>query len=137
VRTIHKDATFTTGKAAKERKRKKLLKEILSARSSNNGLSPPAEISNTEGSILQFSMGLDVLKRLESQGKIVTDRENSALSGVVPERTSNSRPQASRREKSLIRRHGQSRDQIFTVTNSRGDLVEALVTLESVDEALS
>jgi hypothetical protein len=132
VRTIHKEATFTTGKAAKEAKRKNLLKEMLTEKSKGeNGAFDEEEAA----SLLPVSLGLDVLKRLECQGKIVT---RVVKTSPAPPRRTVRRPQptAAVHEKSLIRRNRRSRDQIFTVTNSRGDLVEALVSLDATDESL-
>jgi hypothetical protein len=146
VRTIHKEATFTTGKAAKEAKKKNLLKEMLSSKASKLGN------EEAEASLLPVSLGLDVLKRLECQGKIVTrlaetpppqpqlplpqPQSRRSVVGVRRQQQQQQR-QLVAYEKSLIRRNRRSRDQIFTVTNSRGDLVEALVSLDAMDESLS
>ena len=108
VRTIHKDATFTTGKAAKEAKRKNLLKEILSEKDGREGGG-----GDTYGG-----------------GTPPPPRRPRQESSVRPQK------RLPQHEKSLIRNR-QSREQIFTVTNSHGDLVEALVTLEALDEDLA
>jgi hypothetical protein len=138
VRTIHKEASFTTGKLAKQAKRQSLLKEILKAKSTTGeavNSVDSQQISEDEASLLPISLGLDVLKRLECQGKIVTD-------GMVPQRRTVRESGARKlkrqeptvaREMSLIRSR-RSREQIFTVTNSRGDIVEALVNLDVLDE---
>ena len=137
VRTIHKDATFTTGKAAKEAKRKNLLKEILSEKDGREGGGRGGDTYVGEATSLPVSLGRDVLKRLECQGKIVTGG-GTPPPPRRPRQESSVRPQKRlpQHEKSLIRNR-QSREQIFTVTNSHGDLVEALVTLEALDEDLA
>ena len=141
VRTIHKEATFTTGKAAKEAKRKTLLKEMLKAKevttsSRSAGRLTGDQESNVEALLMPVRLGLDVLKRLECQGKIVREAETPPSHRRAGKKSTVRHPASSSREKSLIRKK-RSCDQIFTVTNRQGDLVEALVSLGAMDEELS
>lgn len=126
VRSVHKQTNFTTGKEEKSRKKANLLKNIIENKSSRLITSLLGELPVNEQNVSQ-SLGENLFRKLTDAGEIQT------INIPQPEQNLKPNPNSLIKVKTAIPDFclkSSKTDKIITVTNSQGQLVNAVVKLK-------